>query len=70
MPGAPLVISRISFDILGFLADDVCEVQVETIRPGKTIELVEATLSIGGRSVTRARAWLLADTRHVGRRRR
>lgn len=57
--GAPLNISRISFDILGFLADDVCEVVVETIRPGRTIELVEATLSIGGRAVTRARAWLL-----------
>ncbi len=58
--GAPLLLSRIGFDILGFLADDVCEVRVETIRPGKTIELVEATLSIAGRSVTRARAWLLA----------
>ena len=58
--GPPLLLSRISFDILGFLADDVCQVRVETIRPGKTIELVEATLSIGGRSVTRARAWLLA----------
>jgi hypothetical protein len=60
-PGSRLLISRISFDILGFLADDVCEVQVETIRPGRTIELVEATLVIGGRAVTRARAWLLAD---------
>ncbi|MEO5919885.1 MAG: thioesterase family protein [Pseudolysinimonas sp.] len=59
--GPPLIISRISFDILGFLADDVCEVVVETIRPGRTIELVEATLSIGGRVVTRARAWLLAS---------
>ncbi len=59
-PDAPQIISRVSFDILGFLADDVCDVRVETIRPGRTIELVEATLSIAGRSVTRARAWLLA----------
>ncbi len=58
---SPLIISRISFDILGFLADDVCEVRVETIRAGRTIELVEATLLIAGRAVTRARAWLLAD---------
>jgi hypothetical protein len=58
-PGARLIVSRISFDILGFLADDVCEVRLETIRPGRTIELVEATLLIGGRAVTRARAWLL-----------
>jgi hypothetical protein len=61
-PGAALALSRISFDILGFLADDLCDVQVETIRPGRTIELIEATLSIGGRAVTRARAWLLADS--------
>jgi hypothetical protein len=60
-PGPRLLISRIGFDILGFLADDVCDVRVETIRPGRTIELVEATLVIGGRAVTRARAWLLAE---------
>lgn len=60
-PGPRLIVSRISFDILGFLADDVCEVQLETTRPGRTIELVEATLLIGGRAVTRARAWLLAE---------
>jgi hypothetical protein len=59
-PDAPQIISRISFDILGFLADDVCDIRVETIRPGRTIELAEATLSIAGRPVTRARAWLLA----------
>src|ERR1700722_13342155 len=36
-------LGRISFDILGFLADDVCDVSVETVRPGRTIELVQAT---------------------------
>ena len=65
--GAGLLVSRISYDILGRLANDVCEVRVETIRPGRTIELLEATLSIGGRAVIRARAWLLSafDTRDV-----
>jgi len=58
-PDARLVLSRISFDILGRLAADVCEVRVETVRPGRTIELVEATLLIGGQPVIRARAWLL-----------
>ena len=57
---AGLVLSRISFDILGRLANDVCEIAVEVLRPGRTIELLEATLSIGGRPVIRARAWLLA----------
>ncbi|MFF8285282.1 thioesterase family protein [Streptomyces albus] len=61
-PGASeLVMSRISFDILGRLATDECEVRVETVRPGRTIELVEATVLIAGRPVVRARAWFLAS---------
>ena len=65
--GEHLLLSKISFDILGRLAYDVCEVSVRTLRPGRTIELVEATLSIGGRTVVTARAWLLVrvDTRSV-----
>ncbi|WP_309317085.1 thioesterase family protein [Streptomyces salinarius] len=61
-PGAAgMSLSRISFDILGRPALDECEIRVETVRPGRTIELVEATVLIGDRSVARARAWLLAD---------
>ncbi|MCX4673115.1 thioesterase family protein [Streptomyces sp. NBC_01381] len=62
-----LVIGRISFDILGRLALDECEIQVETVRPGRTIELIEATVLVAGRAVVRARAWLLAalDTSFV-----
>ncbi|MER8237469.1 thioesterase family protein [Streptomyces sp. NPDC094049] len=56
----PLVLSRISYDILGRIALDECAVTVETLRPGRTIELLEATVTIGGRAVVRARAWLLA----------
>lgn len=77
--GHGLLVSRISYDILGRLALDECEIEVETIRPGRTIELVEAVVRIGGRAVVRARAWLLAewdtgavaggpDPRAVGRR--
>jgi Acyl-CoA thioesterase C-terminal domain/Acyl-CoA thioesterase N-terminal domain len=54
-----MLLGRISFDILGRLATDVCEVRVETIRPGRTIELIEATLLIRDRVAIRARAWLL-----------
>lgn len=60
-PGDGLVLSRISFDILGRLALDECEIRVETLRPGRTIELVEAVVLIAGRPVVRARAWLLAS---------
>ncbi|WP_211900623.1 thioesterase family protein [Saccharopolyspora erythraea] len=56
-----LVMSRISFDILGRLALDEFDVRVETTRPGRTIELVEATAVIGGRPAVRARAWLLSE---------
>lgn len=55
-----LLMSRISFDILGKIALEEFDVHVETVRPGKTIELTEATVVIGGRAVVRARAWLLA----------
>lgn len=65
--GPELHLSRISYDILGRIALDDTEIHVETIRPGRTIELVEATVVIAGRSTVRARAWLLAagDTASV-----
>ncbi|MFJ8434785.1 thioesterase family protein [Kitasatospora sp. NPDC094019] len=55
-----LTLGRIGYDILGRLALDECEITVESVRPGRTIELLEATVVIGGRAVVRARAWLLA----------
>lgn len=58
---APLSLARVSFDILGFLAADVCDIAVETIRPGRTIELVEATVVIAGRTAVLARAWYTVD---------
>ncbi|MFF7355764.1 thioesterase family protein [Streptomyces filipinensis] len=60
-PPSGLLLSRISFDILGRLALDECEVRVESIRPGRTIELLEAVVHIGDRPVVRARAWLLTE---------
>ncbi|MEV8317850.1 thioesterase family protein [Streptomyces sp. NPDC059900] len=60
-PDNGLVISRISLDILGRLALDECEIRVESIRPGRTIELLEAVVLMAGRPVVRARAWLLAS---------
>jgi hypothetical protein len=59
-PDDGLVLARISYDILGRLALDECEIRVETVRPGRTIELVEAVILVAGRPVVRARAWFLA----------
>lgn len=57
--GSDLALARLSFDILGTLPIDVVEVDVKVVRPGRTIELVEATLSHGGRAAVVLRAWRL-----------
>jgi hypothetical protein len=54
-----LVIGRLSYDILGTVPVDVVETAVTVIRPGRTIELVEATLGHGGRAAVLLRAWLM-----------
>ena len=57
--GDHLQLCRLSFDILGLIPATESTVTVEVIRPGRTIELLEATFSAGGRPVVRARAWRL-----------
>lgn len=54
-----LVIGRLSYDILGTVPVDVVETAVRVLRPGRTIELVEATLGHGGRTAVLLRAWLM-----------
>lgn len=58
-PEAPLVLARASYDILGVIPMDEFEVETRVVRPGRTIELVEATLSQRGRAALVLRAWLL-----------
>lgn len=53
-------LSRISFDILGVIGAEDTTVQVELVRPGRTIEMLEARLEIGGRTAVRATGWRLA----------
>lgn len=62
-----LQLSRMSFDILGRLPFDEVTIEVEVLRPGRTIELVQATAFIRERSVVTARAWYLtaSDTSDV-----
>lgn len=55
-----LVLSRVSYDILGVLPLAEVEIDVRVVRPGRSIELVEAVLSHGGRPAVLLRAWLLA----------
>jgi hypothetical protein len=54
-----LAMARLSYDILGTVPVAEFAVDVEVVRPGRTIELVEAVLAHGGRPVVRLRAWLM-----------
>lgn len=58
-PEAPLVLARASYDILGVLPMERFEVATRVVRPGRTIELVEATLSHDGRPAVTLRGWML-----------
>jgi Thioesterase-like superfamily len=54
-----LVLTRLSYDILGTVPIAEFETGVEVVRPGRTIELVEAVLTYDGRAAVRLRAWLM-----------
>jgi hypothetical protein len=60
-------LSRLSYDILGVLPLEEVEIEVRVVRPGRTVELVEAVLTHAGRPGVLLRAWLLAggDTGEV-----
>lgn len=53
------LLARLSVDILGVLAVSDFTLTVSTLRPGRTIELVEARVAQGGRDAVVARAWRL-----------
>ncbi len=59
-PREEMQLARVTYEILGMIPAERSEVTVRTVRPGRTIELVEASLAAGGRAVVRARAWRLA----------
>ncbi|HEX2705272.1 MAG TPA: thioesterase family protein [Candidatus Lustribacter sp.] len=59
-PRPGMLLCRINYEILGMILAERNHIEVQTIRPGRTIELVEATLSVQDQPVIRARAWRLA----------
>lgn len=61
LPGDKAV-SRASFDVLGVIQSGECTIDLQVIRPGRTIELVEASMRHGERTSIRARIWRLAGT--------
>ncbi|MCW2810779.1 MAG: thioesterase [Friedmanniella sp.] len=54
-----LQISRLTYEILGLLGATETEVEVSVLRAGRTIELLEVTLTLAGRVAVRARVWRL-----------
>jgi hypothetical protein len=61
-PRPGLRMARISFEILGLIPDGEFEVRTVVLRPGRTIELVQAELVSGGRTAVRATAWRLQQS--------
>lgn len=61
-PRDELRLARLSFEILGTLHFGPLTVTTRTVRPGRTIELVESRLTAQGRDVLLARAWRLVTT--------
>jgi hypothetical protein len=67
-PRPDLRVARLSFEILGTLHYGPLTITTRTVRPGRTIELVESTLEAQGRTALVARAWRLitSDTADRG----
>ncbi|MBS0455869.1 MAG: thioesterase family protein [Proteobacteria bacterium] len=53
-------VSRVSFDVLGVIDSGEFSIDVRMLRPGRSIELIEAQMRHGERVSIRARIWRLA----------
>lgn len=66
-PRPELRMARLSYEILGLIPGGEFHIETTTLRPGKTIELVQAELIANGRTAIRATAWrmITSDTADV-----
>lgn len=60
--GADMRLARVSVDVLGPVPVAPLDVEVRMIRPGRSVELVEATASVDGRTALVARGWRMRRT--------
>jgi hypothetical protein len=58
-PRSDMRMARLSLDILGIIHAGEFEIRTRMIRPGRTIELIEAEMVCAGRTAIIARAWRL-----------
>ena len=61
-PRPEMVVARVTVEILGAVPVGELAVSARVARPGRSVELVEAVLSAGGRDVARAAAWKVLRT--------
>jgi hypothetical protein len=57
----PATVARVSVDILGPVPIAEVTVRSRVLRPGRSVELVEATLDVEERTVMRAEAWRIRE---------
>ncbi len=56
-----MLVTRVTYDLLGSVPLEPLTLDVRVVRPGRRLQVVEADLDAGGRTVVRARASRLAD---------
>ena len=65
-PRDDVLVARMAVEILGPVPVGEVEVRARVLRPGRSVELVEAVLSAGGRDAARAAAWRVKRTSQEG----
>lgn len=66
-PRPEMRIARISLDFLGAIPLGEVSVRTRMLRPGRRVELIEASLRCEGREVVLARAWRIATNPEIHR---
>jgi hypothetical protein len=64
-PREDMITARFTCEILGPIPVGEISVQTRVVRPGRSVELLGATMSAGGREVARASAWRVRRTAGV-----
>ncbi|MEA2447041.1 MAG: hypothetical protein QOK47_678 [Actinomycetota bacterium] len=59
---ADMQVTRITFEILQPVPVEPVTIETSVVRPGKKVELIDATLSASGKEIVRARAWRIRTT--------
>ncbi|MCW2679657.1 MAG: hypothetical protein JWM62_1058, partial [Frankiales bacterium] len=65
-PRDDVLVARVTVEILGPVPVGELEVRARVLRPGRSVELVEAVVSADGRDAARAAAWRVKRTDNEG----